>query len=346
MPEVYNGESDGDDSGARSVWSGTIAFGLVSLPVTIFTANRPRPFSLRMLAEDGTPLQRRFFCSLETCSHQNKPLDRDELVRGFEADKGHYIEVTEDELDALAPKKSREIDLRRFVPLKDIDPMHFKRAYFLLPDEGASKAYRLLARSMEESGRAGIATFVMRGKEYLLAIIAQKGVLRGESLRFHDEIRRPSDLALPRVAQADPSKVQPMLDAISELSADRLDREQLSDQWSRQLDELIQLKLESDEDVLHAADLDAHLDEEEEAGEVIDLMEVLKQRLAAAAPEQDRRRKQIAVEEEKREQSHDLDLEADKASKAELYELAKELNIHGRSQMSKQDLLKAIQRAR
>ena len=87
------------------------------------------------------------------------------------------------------PEKSREIDLRRFVPLEQIDPMYFDRAYFLVPDKEAPKAYRLLAQSLENMGRAGIATFVMRGKEYLVAIIAEGGVLRAETLRFEDELR-------------------------------------------------------------------------------------------------------------------------------------------------------------
>lgn len=346
MPEYYSDDGE-DGSGARSVWSGTIAFGLVSLPVTIFTANRPRQSSLRMLSEDGIPLQRRFFCSLD-----DEPLERDDLVRGFEADKGRYIEVTDDELEALAPKKSREIDLRRFVPLREIDPMHFNRAYFLLPEEGASKAYRLLARSMEESGRAGIATFVMRGKEYLLAIIAQKGILRGESLRFHDELRRPSDLGLPKVGEADTQTVSAIVDAINTLSAEQLDRELLVDQWSQQLHNLVQLKLEADQDVLHAVDAEV----EEESGQVIDLMEILKQKLAVSdqrveeAFEEDGTPQRPASTGKQRAKSRtkpqELELDADKTSKAELYELARELNIHGRSQMSKQDLLRAIQRAR
>lgn len=333
MPETYNGESD-EGADARSVWSGTIAFGLVSLPVTMFTATRPRGIALRLLSEDGTPLQRRFFCS-----EDGQALERDDLVRGFDDKQGSYVEVTEDELDALAPKKSREIDLRRFVPLDQIDPMHFKRAYFVLPEEGASKAYRLLAKSMEDSGRAGIATFVMRGKEYLVAIIAKNGILRAETLRFHDELRRPSDLALPRIAEPDPDLVDSLVQNINRSSEEELDRQLLTDQWSREVHELVQAKLDKDEGVIHAEELEA----EEPEGEIIDLMAILKQRLGAA---EDGRKAERKEPKRASKKSPTLDLDTENASKSELYELARELNIQGRSHMSKQELLHAIQQSR
>lgn len=114
-------------------------------------------------------------------------------MRGYEVEKDRFILVDDEELVALAPEKSQEIDLKRFVELSEIDPVYFERAYFLAPDRDAVKAYRLLARTMEEAGRAGIATFVMRGKEYLVAIIAEQGFLRAETLRFHDELRIPGD---------------------------------------------------------------------------------------------------------------------------------------------------------
>jgi DNA end-binding protein Ku len=336
---------DEDNGGARSFWSGTIAFGLVSLPVSLFTANRPRAVSLRMLDEDGTPLSRRFFCSKD-----EEPLSGDELIRGFEIEKGEYIEITDEELEGLAPEKSREIDLRRFVPLDEIDPMYFERAYFLIPEEGASKAYRLLAQSMEAMGRAGIATFVMRGKEYLIAILAEKGVLRAETLRFHDELRTPADVGLPELAKAPAEQVKAMQKAIESLAEDELNRDELADEQSRELLALIERKLEADEDVLHAPEMP----EADEGAEVIDLMEVLKRSLEAKAspeaeaPKPAKAAKSTTKNAEKetapaKPEAIDIDEET---SKTELYELAKELDIHGRSNMSKQELLRAIQRSR
>jgi DNA end-binding protein Ku len=351
-PATQEGDSE-ESGGARSFWSGTIAFGLVSLPVSLYTANRPARVGLRMLDEDGTPLSRRFFCSRD-----EEPLSSDELIRGFEIEKEKYIEVTDEELEALAPEKSREIDLRRFVPLDDVDPMFFERAYFLIPEEGASKAYRLLAQSMEAMGRAGIATFVMRGKEYLIAILAEKGVLRAETLRFHDELRTPADVGLPELEKPAAQDVQAMTQAIGDLAADELDRDELTDQQSRDLLALIERKLETDEDVVHAPEIP---EEAEQGAEVIDLMEVLSRSLAAKvsteaeppAPPQaakrkeaPRREKKAAPEKQRKPAAPEIPEVDPDTSKAELYDLAKELDIHGRSQMSKQQLLKAIQRAR
>lgn len=344
MPKRSHGEvdreaDDEENGGARSFWSGTIAFGLVSLPVSLYTANRPGSVSLRMLDEDGTPLARRFFCSRE-----DKPLSRDELVRGYEIEKEKYIEVQEEELEALAPEKSREIDLRRFVPLDQIDPMYFERAYFLVPEEGAGKAYRLLARSMESMERAGIATFVMRGKEYLIAIIAEHGVLRAETLRFHDELRSPADVGLADLPEAPTEEVRTIKSAIGKLAEEELDRSELTDAPTRQLLELIERKLESDEDVVHAPELS----EAEAGAEVIDLMEVLTRSLAAKVSTEAEAPQQPAAPKTRHSGQAGKPRAAvsPDASKTELYDLAKELDIHGRSHMSKQELLRAIERAR
>lgn len=339
MPENDTDNEELQERGSRSFWSGTIAFGLVSLPVSLYVANRPRRISLRMLDEDGTPLARRYFCSVE-----NKPLSRDDLVRGFEIEKDQFIEISDDELDALAPEKSREIDLRRFVPLDQIDPMFFERAYFLVPDEGANKVYRLLAQSMEQAGRAGIATFVMRGKEYLVAIIAERGILRAETLRFHDELRTPVDVGLPPLEEPPAADVQAIAREIDNHKTDTLDRNELTDEPGRRLLELIERKLEAGEDVIHAPEEP----EPEEGAEVIDLMQVLAESLKAQArteaePPSGEPRQRAQVK------THPSSRPAKKVdpqmSKAELYERAKELDIAGRSQMSKEELVEAIRDA-
>lgn len=257
----------------RPFWSGTIAFGLVSLPVSMFTANRSSQIRLRMLDEDGTPLARRYFCSKE-----KKILTRDELVRGYEIEKGKYIEVSDDELDALEPEKSREIDLRRFVPLDTLDPMFFERAYFLIPDEGAIKAYRLLAHTMQETSRAGVATVVMRGKEYLVAILAEDGILRAETMRFSDELRSPSDMGLAEPEKVDSKLVKSLSSQIKKLSEKDISRKELADTASQRMMKLIKRKLKSGKDVIQDAGEQSE-DQSEEEDNVIDLMEVLKKRL-------------------------------------------------------------------
>lgn len=312
----------------RPFWSGTIAFGLVSLPVGLYVANRGKSVSLRMVDEDGTPLTRRYFCPVE-----EKLLSNDEIVRGYEVEKDQFVVVSDEELDALAPEKSQEIDLRRFVPRDEIDPVFFERAYFLAPGGGASKAYRLLARAMEEEDRVGIATFVMRGKEYLVAIIAEGGILRAETLRFADELRSPEYVGLPEIEEVDAQQVQAFEKEMEALASDELDREKLSDRQTERLLELVQSKLESGDDVV-AAPEELESDEEDE---VVDLMKVLKQSLEQVEP--DGRR--AARRHEKRSERVDAgDLE--ERSKAELYEQAKQLDISGRSGMTKEELVDAL----
>ena len=275
MPEDTDDEEIG---GTHFFWSGTIAFGLVSLPVSLYTANRGSTVALKMLAEDGTPLARRYFCSRE-----DVPLSSDDLVRGYEIEREEFIEVSDEELAALAPSKSREIDLRRFVPLHAVDPMFFERAYFLVPEEGAVKAYRLLAKTMESASRAGIATVVMRGKEYLIAIIAEQGILRAETLRFHDELRTPADVGLPPLAKASAVDMKAIAQAIQRLAIDELDPAKLTDESSHRLLELVERKLEADEGVFHVPEVSEQVPERESA-EIIDLMQVLKRSLEGKAP--------------------------------------------------------------
>src|SRR5690606_2702535 len=140
-----------------------------------FTATRSSGPSLRMIDQDGTPLRRVYFCSSEQV-----PLDADDIVRGYEIEKNRFVLIEDEELEAIAPEKSQEIALERFVDVDAIDPIYFERAYFLAPGRGGARPYRLLAEVMESSARAGIATFVMRGKEYLVAIISERGLLRAE----------------------------------------------------------------------------------------------------------------------------------------------------------------------
>lgn len=251
-------------------WSGIIAFGLVSLPVSLLPAHSGT-ITLKMVDAKGMPLKRRFFCE-----EDNRPLERDDVVRSYEIEKYHYVIVEDEELEALEPKKSREIDLKRFVPLSSINPVYFERAYFLVPDGDTAKAYRLLAKSMEDEQKAGIATFVMHGKDYLVAIIAEGGILRAETLRFHAELRTPEQVGLPSRQAADKKRVEQMRAAIKKLTHKHFDRELLSDQQTRELKQRIEAKLKSGADVLKAPE---EPEPAEAASNVTDLMQVLKERL-------------------------------------------------------------------
>jgi len=314
--------------GPRGFWSGTIAFGLVSLPVSLFVASRSGSVSLRMVDEDGTPLSRRYFCSRE-----ERMLEADDIVRGYEVEQDRYVVVEDDELESLAPEKSREIDLQRFVALSDIDPGYFERAYFLVPGEGGSRPYRLLARAMEDAGRAGIATFVMRGKEYLVAIVSDSGILRAEILRFHDELRSPDHVGLPAVSEPAKARVAEIEKSMRKLQADELNESELEDHYVQRLESLVQRKLKAGEDVVRAPE--ETQPSEHESAEVIDLMQVLKERM----------QEENIVDGASRRGPAAAGGKLESRSKAELYERAKSLNIAGRSSMSKAELIKAIRNA-
>lgn len=268
MPE-WEDAAEEQDAAARSFWSGTITFGLVSVPVALYAAHRSDRVSLRMVSPEGTPLTRRYFTSRD-----DRALDADDIVRGYEIEKGRFVIVDDDELERLAPERTRDIDLRQFVKLSEIDPMYFERAYYLVPSGQSTKAYRLLARVMEETGRAGVATFVMRAKEYLVAIIAENGILRAETLRFADELRTPESIGLPEPGRADAAAVKRMDREIGKRVEQRLPKSDLEDRSADRLMKVIQKKLRAGDDVVHPEEGTV-----ERETDVIDLMEILKRRL-------------------------------------------------------------------
>jgi len=263
-------EPEGEqESSTRPFWSGTITFGLVSIPVNLYPATRSIRSSLRMLGPEGVPLRRRYF-SPET----GKQLDDDDMVRGYEIEKDEYVLVTDEELERLDPEKSRDIDLRLFVKNEEIQPVYFEHAYFLAPAGGSVKAYQLLAETMEKSGRAGIATFVMRDKAYLVAIFAENGILRAETLRFSDEIRSAEDIGLPKpkhAAKADVSRFEKLIKAHAK---DQLSREELRDEQTEELLKLVEQKRSHHQDIVETGVA------EHEPEKVVDLMEILKRSLA------------------------------------------------------------------
>lgn len=262
---------EGGAGGARPFWSGTITFGLVSVPVSLFAANRPRAsVGLRMVTEDGAPLQRRYVCSKDETE-----LDWSDIVRGYEVDKGKFVTVEDEELEAIEPRKSRDIDLRMFVARDDLDPEYFERGYFLTPAGGSNKAYRLLAEVMERTGRAGLATFVMRSKEYVVAILAENGILRAETLRFADEVRTPEQAGLPKAQKPKPADVKKFEKLITTKSR-KVDFSEFLDDYAERLEDLAKKKQKKKEDVIRVSE---PVEDEDGGGEVIDLMEVLSRSL-------------------------------------------------------------------
>ena len=324
---------------ARAFWSGTITFGLVSVPVDLYPAVRSQRVPLRMLGPEGQPLARRYFCSAD-----GEPLSADDIVRGYEWEDGSYTVVDDEELDALAPEKSRDIDLRRFVARDEIPAELLERPYVLAPAGESTKAYHLLARTMERTGRAGVATFVMRGKEYLAAIFAEGGLLRAVTMRFVDELRTPEDVGLPPVQRVSAAARKRMEAALAKLEEKQLDESSLEDEYAAALLELAERKRAEGRDIVEIEEAPA--EEEQESADVIDIMRVLKQRVAgerapARAEPQRAQRKPPA----RAPSRAGKDGELAKLSKKALYERAQQLDVPNRSRLTKDELIEAIRRA-
>jgi len=262
-------DADDNSRAARPFWSGTLTFGLVSVPVDLYPGNRTNRAPLRMLSANGEPLSRRYYS--QKTEHD---LNDEQMVRGFEIDKDKYVVVTDEELERLAPEQSRDIDLRRFVPLEDIPPLHFDRSYFLAPSEGSEKAYKLLSETMAKSGLAGIATFVMRGKEYLVAIFPENGILRAETMRFADEIRSPNQIDLPEKKRLPAATVKKFERLIEKHSSSELSLSTLKDEQTEKLLKLVEKKRKQQKNIV---EVEAP---EREEGKVVDLMAALKKSLA------------------------------------------------------------------
>ena len=346
--------SEGSTAPVRPFWSGTITFGLVSIPVDLLAAVRPRQKSMKLVDKKGHPLGRQYHCSKD-----GKRLSAEEIVRGYETDSGELVVITDEEFESLAPEMSRDIELRRFVPLEQIPPMYYQRPYFLAPAGRSAKAYHLLAQTMERTGRVGIGSFVMRGHEYLTAILAEKGVLRAETLRYADELRTPESIGLPRPAKPRSKAVDRFARVLERQMENQLDLAELEDREAERLQELARAKQKKGRDVIKGSGLEEQ-EPAEGGAQIIDLMEVLKKSLSKNAvvtnarestagaqedPSSPRRPRRATTTRRTERASANAGDDLDHASKNALYKLASDLDISGRSKMDKSELLEAIRRA-
>ncbi len=238
------------------------------MPVNLFPAARANRASLRMLGPDGQPLARKYYAE-----KTGKDLDADEVVRGYEIDKNKYVIVTDEELERLEPEKTRDINLTQFVPADSIPPLYFERGYFLTPAAGSQKAYKLLAETMDKNDLAGIATFVLRGKEYLVAIFSERGILRAETMRFADEIRSPADVGLPKKKDVPAASVRKFEKLISSRSKKQFSPTKLADKQTDDLLKLVKKKEKQRGNVVRVEP------ETEKDQKVVDLVQILKKSL-------------------------------------------------------------------
>jgi DNA end-binding protein Ku len=253
---------------ARAMWTGSVAFGLVNVPVAVFSATEDKTIHFNQFQE-GTSDRIRYKRVNERTGREVPP---ERIVRGHEVAKGNYILVGDDELEAVEPGRSRTIDISDFVELADIDPIYYQKTYYLAPrgDEAAARAYALLHRAMADAGRAGIATFVFHGKQYLVAIRPRSEVLALQTMYFADEVRDPADVIddLPagqKIASRELTIAKQLIDSMTAA----WDPEQYTDSYRERVEDLIARKGRGEEIVR----------EGEPAGEsnVTDLMEALRQ---------------------------------------------------------------------
>ncbi len=175
---------------ARAIWSGSISFGLLNVPVKLYSAVSKQTVRFRELREgDGSRVKHK-----RVAESDGKEVPYDKIVKGYEYAPDQYVVLTKDELSDLEPQRSRAIEIQDFVDLDDIDPIYFEQPYFLGPDKGAARAYALLVQAMKDSRKVAVARFVLRNKEHLAAIRPMDDVLTLTTMRFHDEVTSPGDL--------------------------------------------------------------------------------------------------------------------------------------------------------
>ncbi len=257
---------------ARAIWSGSISFGLLNVPVKLYSAVARRNIALREIRDsDSARIKHR-----RVAEGTDEEVPYENIVKAYELTPGQYVPLSKDEMSALAPEKTRAIEVKDFVDLDQIDPIYFDSPYYLGPADGAEKAYSLLAKAMEASGKVAIARFVFRNKEHLAAIRTSGGTLTLTTMRFADEVVSADELddvlpdKAPKVAKKEQEMAQQLIDS---LSTD-FDPDAYRDEYREQLMSLIEQKAEGKEIV--ASDAEAP-----KATKAPDLMAALEESIAA-----------------------------------------------------------------
>ena len=253
----------------RPIGSGTISFGLVSIPVKLFPASQPASaISFNLLhAADGSRLKQQYVCAKD-----GAVVPREEMVKGYEFERDRYVTFTAEELKALEELASQTIDIAEFVPAADVDPVYFDRPYHLAPDKGGAKAYRLLAVAMERSGKAALARYAARGKQYLVLIRPKAGRLVMQQLLYRDEIRDVGEIPVED-AEVKEQEIQLALALVEQTASDGFHPERYEDAVRARTLAAIARKVQGEAIEAPAPEPQAH---------VIDLMDALKASIDAA----------------------------------------------------------------
>ena len=253
---------------ARSIGTATISFGLVSVPVSIYSASESKSsVSFNMLHKKcGTRLKQQYICPKD-----NEVVTRDDTVKGYEFAKDQYVVLSPEELKTLEEKATQTIDVLEFVPLAQVDREYMEKVYYLGPDKGGDRAYRLLAEAMKETGKAALGQYAARGQQHLVLLRPLNGVLVMEQLHYSDEIRPTTEVTVP-AGEVKPAELKLAKQLIDQTSSETFEPQKYKDTVRERVLETIQQKVEGQEitaDISPAGE-----------GKMIDLMEALKASLA------------------------------------------------------------------
>ena len=259
---------------ARAFGSATVSFGLVSIPIKIYTTNKSgSAISFNLLHEDcGTKLKQQYICPKD-----DEVVPRDKMVKGYEYAKGQYVVLTAEEIKALEAVSQNTIALSEFVPAEAVDPLYVDKSYYIGPDKGGERAYSLLSHAMRETGLVGLARYSARGKQYVVMMrpFADQGIIMHQ-LRYQDELRAFDEVPIadqPPIADAELGLA---VQIIEQVASDEFSPEKYKDEVKERVLELIQHKVDGE---------DITITPEAPKGEIIDLMEALKASLGAAGAE-------------------------------------------------------------
>ena len=253
---------------ARPIASGMISFGLVSVPVKLYTGTQSKNLSFNLLHDkDRSRLRQQYICA--TCG---EVVERDHMVRGYEYAKDQYAVLAPEELKALEQESDQSIEIEAFVPIASIDPIYFEKTYLLGPDKGGQKAYRLLREAMDRAGKGAVAKFASRGRQQLVLLRQAQGGLMMHSLFYADEVRDFSEVDRGESVAVKPGEVDLAVQLIEQLGVPAFDASQYEDEYRKRAVELIEQKVAGQE--ITAAPPQAP------KGQIIDLMEALKASLA------------------------------------------------------------------
>jgi len=253
---------------SRAMWTGAISFGLVTVPVKLYPAVREKTVRFHLLdAKEKVRLRRKMVRSTD-----EKEVPSEQQVRGYEVAPDQYVVVSDDELRSIEPHGGRTIDIEQFVKLEEIDPVYYQRPYYLVPGENGAKPYGLLLEAMTRAKRVAIGRFIMRDKQYLVALRPLDGVICLETMQFADEVVTAGTLDLPRDVKLEDREMKIALQLVEAMSGE-FEPEQYRDTFREAVERMVKAKVEGKEIVTQPA-------VEEKPGEIIDLISRLEASLA------------------------------------------------------------------